>query len=116
MPSDHVTVFWSLALATLGTRRFAAWGFTLLIAGLLVGWSRIYLGVHFPYDVAAALPVAALGALASRLLQAPLRPIMTRILYAHDEFLGRVGIKGLTERQDGARKTQESRDAQDGRI
>ena len=27
LPSDHVTVFWSLALSALLTRRFAPWGF-----------------------------------------------------------------------------------------
>jgi undecaprenyl-diphosphatase len=68
LPSDHVTVFWTLGLAALATRQFATWGFPLLAAGLAVGWSRVYLGVHFPLDVLAALPVAALAlALASAL-------------------------------------------------
>ncbi len=61
LPSDHVTIFWTLGLAALATRQFATWGFPLLAAGLAVGWSRVYLGVHFPLDVLAALPVAALA-------------------------------------------------------
>ncbi len=65
-PSDHVTVLWSLALASFSTRRFALWGFPLLSAGLAVGWSRVFLGVHFPFDVLGAFPVALIGALLAR--------------------------------------------------
>lgn len=65
LPSGHVTVFWSLAVAALLTRRLAPWGFPLLTVGLAVGWSRVYLGAHFPFDILAALPVACAGALAA---------------------------------------------------
>ena len=33
LPSDHVTVLWSLALAAFGTKRFAVWGLPLLTLG-----------------------------------------------------------------------------------
>jgi undecaprenyl-diphosphatase len=75
MPSDHVTVFWSLACAALATRRFRACAFPLFAMGLLVGWSRVFLGVHFPFDVLGALPVAAAGVLTARALRAPLVPL-----------------------------------------
>ena len=65
LPSAHVTVFWSLAISALLTRSLAPWGFPLLAIGLAVGWSRVYLGSHFPFDVLAALPVACAGALAA---------------------------------------------------
>ncbi len=80
LPSDHVTVLWSLALASFGTKRFAVWGLPLLTFGLLVGWSRVYLGVHFPFDVLAAFPVAAAGAAAAYLLRKPTMPTATLIL------------------------------------
>ena len=80
LPSDHVTVLWSLALAAFGTKRFAVWGLPLLTLGLLVGWSRVYLGVHFPYDVLAAFPVAAAGAAAGYLLRKPAMPTVTFML------------------------------------
>lgn len=88
LPSDHVTVFWTLALACLRTRRFGLWGFPLLAVGLMVGWSRIYLGVHFPMDIAAALPVAWVGTMASGILRKPLMPIIARMLALHDSRLG----------------------------
>ncbi|MGJ7498459.1 phosphatase PAP2 family protein [Variovorax sp. RT4R15] len=61
LPSDHVTLFWTAAIAAFATRRFAAFGFPLFTLGLAVGWDRIYLGVQFPLDVGAAFPVAAFG-------------------------------------------------------
>ena len=69
LPSGRVTVFWSLALSALLTRRFVPWRFPLLALGLAVGWSRVYLGVHLAYDTLAALPVARAGALAGHRLR-----------------------------------------------
>ncbi len=87
LPSDHVTLFWSLALATLRTRKFALWGFPLLAVGLLVGWSRIYLGLHFPLDIAAALPVAWAGTMLAGALRKPLTPTCMRMLRLHDRWV-----------------------------
>lgn len=67
-PSDHATVFFALGLALIGSPRRLLGGFVLLL-GALVGWARVYLGIHFPLDIAGALPVAWAGwALARALL------------------------------------------------
>lgn len=87
LPSDHVTLFWSFALAALSTRKFALWGFPLLAVGLLVGWSRVYLGLHFPLDIAAALPVAWAGTMVAGALRRPLTPIGMRMLMVHDRWV-----------------------------
>ncbi len=59
-PSDHMTVFMctSLTLLTHGLRRAGWWVFG---AGLVVAWSRVFLGVHYPMDMLGALLVAALS-------------------------------------------------------
>ncbi len=100
LPSDHVTVFWTLALASLRSRRFALWGFPLLAVGLVVGWSRIYLGVHFPLDIAAALPVAWAGTMVAGVLRKPLMPLYLQMLSLHDRWLGL-----LRDRMRALRKT-----------
>lgn len=80
LPSDHVTVFWSIALAALLTPRFATWSVPLFALGLVVGYSRVFLGVHFPHDVAAALPVAALGVVLARSVRSPMTPAYAGVL------------------------------------
>ena len=90
LPSDHATVFWTLAFAAWGTRRYAVWAFPLLAAGLIVGWSRVYLGVHFPFDVLAAFPVAIVGAAAAHALRGPALPVTSRLLSVHDAVIRRV--------------------------
>ena len=89
LPSDHVTVFWALALAALVSAHHATWGFPLLALGLLVGWSRVFLGVHFPFDVAAALPVALTGVAAARITRRPLLPVAAWLLHSYDRLAGR---------------------------
>jgi undecaprenyl-diphosphatase len=84
LPSEHVAVFWSLALAALATRRFAVWAFPLLAAGLLVGLSRVYLRIHFPYDILAAAPDALLAAAIGLVLRKPLSPVVSRMLVLYD--------------------------------
>jgi undecaprenyl-diphosphatase len=59
-PSDHGTIMFTVALVLWFSlapraRRFGA---LLLPVALAVAWSRVYLGVHYPMDMAGALLVA----------------------------------------------------------
>jgi len=57
-PSDHGLVFFSIGLALLwltSTRRLGA---IITLTGVIVAWSRIYLGVHFPLDMLGSFVVA----------------------------------------------------------
>ncbi len=61
-PSDHLTLWWAVALSFLlqpGTQRA---GVALALLGVPTAWARIYLGVHFPFDMFGALAVAAFSA------------------------------------------------------
>lgn len=66
-PSDHATSIFSVALVLAFSRVPLARGLGLVMLplALVVAWSRIYLGVHWPKDMAGALVVsAAMAALA----------------------------------------------------
>ncbi|MFT4020567.1 MAG: undecaprenyl-diphosphatase [Acinetobacter sp.] len=56
-PSDHMLIFSTIALSYLFSQRKMA-GFILLGLAFAVAWSRIYLGVHFPFDMIGAFVVA----------------------------------------------------------
>lgn len=62
MPSDHLTLLWSVAASFLLSPSARRLGIALCLAGLPVAWARIYLGVHFPLDMVGAALVALLSA------------------------------------------------------
>lgn len=69
-PSNHLSFIWGLCAGLMlhPARRRAGW--VLGLIGLSVAWARIYLGVHWPLDMAGALAIALLSAWLLR----PLRP------------------------------------------
>lgn len=66
-PSDHGIVFASMALTLLLTRKLLP-GLLLAVVGIAVAWSRIFLGVHFPFDMLGAVAVSLLAYVILRLL------------------------------------------------
>jgi undecaprenyl-diphosphatase len=61
-PSDHATIMFTVALVFALSQALAArrLGRLLLPVALVVAWARIYVGVHYPMDMAGALAVALL--------------------------------------------------------
>jgi undecaprenyl-diphosphatase len=57
-PSDHLTLIWAVAFSLLHHKGYRAAGLCLTLFGMPVAWARIYLGVHFPLDMAGAALVA----------------------------------------------------------
>ncbi|TPG77941.1 undecaprenyl-diphosphatase [Pseudomonas mandelii] len=60
-PSDHATVMFTLAMALILASRHKL-GVLILMLGTSVGWARIYLGVHFPFDIAGSLLISLISA------------------------------------------------------
>ncbi len=90
-PSDHLTLIWAVACSLLmhhGTRRV---GTALALLGLPVAWARIYLGVHFPFDMLGAAIVGAFSAwLASRAAHRYLSPVYGLAIRIHRTLFGRL--------------------------
>lgn len=57
-PSDHGLLMFSVSFAFLLCRELLLGG-AMLAIGVLIAWSRVYLGIHFPFDMAGAAIVAA---------------------------------------------------------
>ncbi len=60
-PSDHATFLWSFGFGLIVTGATRSWGVLVCLCGLLVAWARIYLGLHFPIDMATSFFVAITG-------------------------------------------------------
>lgn len=61
-PSDHLTLIWSVAFALLLDNRTRTAGVAAALFGLPVAWARIFLGVHYPMDMAGSIVVAGISA------------------------------------------------------
>lgn len=85
-PSDHLTVIWAVATSLLRDVRWRRAGLLLALLGLPVAWARVYLGVHWPLDMAGAalvglLTAVLIHAVRGRLI-APALPLLNRIYRA----------------------------------
>ncbi|MCP8940709.1 undecaprenyl-diphosphatase [Alsobacter sp. SYSU M60028] len=72
-PSDHTTFMLTVGFALIATRAAPGWGKFISGLGVLVAWSRIFLGVHFPVDMLASALVASLFGGLSVLIVEPVR-------------------------------------------
>lgn len=59
LPSAHASALFSVAFCWLWSARLRAAGWAALVIAAAVGWGRVYIGVHFPFDIVAG---ALLGA------------------------------------------------------
>lgn len=61
-PSSHASIAWAISAAAVWWVRHPLLIAGFLLSALLVAWSRVALGVHFPTDMAAGMVVGVLAA------------------------------------------------------
>ncbi|MGK5441374.1 phosphatase PAP2 family protein [Micromonospora sp. URMC 105] len=84
-PSNHATIAGALAAATLLLSRRL--GLVAVALALLAALSRVFVGVHYPHDVAAGLALGALVTLAGTALAArPVADLLARHRTGPDRF------------------------------
>lgn len=59
LPSTHAAVMFMVALAFIWRPSLRKLGIPLLAMAAITGWARVYVGVHFPLDIAAGLVLGA---------------------------------------------------------
>lgn len=64
LPSTHATVMFFVAVALLVRPGLQRTGVVALALACIVGWARVYVGVHYPLDIAAGLALGASMAIA----------------------------------------------------
>lgn len=72
-PSAHAGS--SVAAAVVLSYAYPAWSPALLLLALLISYSRVYVGVHYPLDVLAGMAVGLLAAIVTLLIGVHIRPI-----------------------------------------
>jgi len=70
LPSTHASVMFAMAFTLLLRRPMRDVGLVILAAAIATGWARVYVGIHFPFDVAAGALLGAGIAAALLALQA----------------------------------------------
>lgn len=83
-PSDHTTGSIALALAVLYVHRKL--GSVMLAFALLTGFSRIYVGNHYPFDVAGSIVVAGIVSLVVYKLYPILDPLINGIIRIYNRI------------------------------
>lgn len=71
-PSDHATAAFGIALAVLVFLSWR-WGVGLFLVALVIGFARVYVGIHYPGDIAGGLVAAVLGVGAAALVDHSIR-------------------------------------------
>jgi undecaprenyl-diphosphatase len=94
-PSDHLSLWWAVAFTFLLNPSLRFSGIVLGLLGIPLAWARIYLGVHFPFDMAGAAIVAMLSTtLIHHLPHGFLGSIYNVAIRIHCRVFSRLIVKG----------------------
>lgn len=85
-PSDHATVMFATSFALFFLKDNLA-GFLFFVLSLIVGFARVFCGIHFPLDILGAIPVSLLGAIVVFVFRKKLDVLFLWIISIYYKFL-----------------------------
>ncbi|UOD35384.1 undecaprenyl-diphosphatase [Deferribacteraceae bacterium V6Fe1] len=88
-PSDHATLVFSISISTIIFGKKSI-GFLLFILAVIIGFSRIYVGVHFPLDILGSFFVSIISVLIIYTLQSKLEKLNILLNKIADKLLRRI--------------------------
>ncbi len=74
-PSDHTTFLFAIAISLLFYKKTKNWGKILLVLAFIGGVARVYVGVHYPFDIIGAILTGAIGSFIVFMLKTTLQKI-----------------------------------------
>ncbi len=86
-PSDHTTLMLSMAFLLFYFRKTRGTGAILFFLGLAGGISRVYCGLHFPFDILGSLVVGIISAGIIYLLKGSLKKFNTIIITFYNKIV-----------------------------
>jgi undecaprenyl-diphosphatase len=89
-PSDHSTLAFSLAFSLLYANR--KWGTIALAMACLTGFARVYVGVHYPGDIAGSAVLAALISFLVFTMRHRLNPVPNLLIRIYNKFISSLPI------------------------
>ena len=87
-PSDHTTFLFSIAFSYLFSK-LKKLAFLSLLLAFLCGVARVYVGVHYPFDIVGGIFIGFFGAIIIYLLKNTLEPINKIIFLIEEKLLFR---------------------------
>ncbi len=89
-PSDHTTFVMSIAMMLVTFESTRKVGVVALLLALWCGLSRVYLGVHYPFDILGAVVVAFISAYVISLSKGILGGLNNYIISIWNQIVGRI--------------------------
>ena len=90
-PSDHTATMFALALPFLFFRKYKS-GSLLTLLAFLVGYARVFCGVHFPFDVIGAFIISLIITILLYAFREPVFSGISRVVDIYERFLQRLGF------------------------
>jgi undecaprenyl-diphosphatase len=88
-PSDHATVMFAVAFALLFLKDYRE-SVVFFALSFIVGFARIYCGIHFPYDILGGIPISLAGISIEFILKNKLDVAFLNLIHLYNKVLNKL--------------------------